>query len=114
VAERELARVTPVVRDVLLRKLDAGRGLPACEPRSVPVVRIFRRRVRALGQRGAIASVERAEAVVVAVVLLDDDHDVLDRAWIRARMQRRAWFDHSSWTVYTPSFFVCHAQMSPV
>jgi hypothetical protein len=28
--------------------------------------------------------------------------------------QAFALFDHSSWTVYRPSFLVCHAQMSPI
>lgn len=38
-------------------------------------------------------------------------------AWTgRCHVQRHlpALFDHSSWTVYAPSFFVCQAQMSSI
>ena len=99
VTERELAGVAPVVRDVRLLELHARRrGVPG-EPRRVPVIGILRRRVGAACHRGAVPAGEGPEVVVVAVVLLDDDHDMLDRAG-RCHVQTHlpAWFDHSSWT----------------
>src|SRR5258708_22792037 len=44
------------------------------------VVRVLRRRVGRMGQLGAVGAREGAEVVVEAVVLLNEEHDVLDRA----------------------------------
>ncbi len=111
VAERELARVVPVMRDVLLLELDAGRGGVAGQPGGMTVVGILRRWVRAVRQGDPAPAGKRPEIIVVAVVLLDDDDDVLDRA---RHTQRPALLDHSSWTAYEPSLLVFHAQMSPI
>src|SRR5712664_63479 len=44
------------------------------------VVRVVRRRVGRMWQLGAVGAGEGTEVVVETVVLLDEEHDVLDRA----------------------------------
>src|SRR6266849_7852585 len=63
------------------------------------VVRVLRRRVGRMWQLGAVGAGEGTEVVVETVVLLDEEHDVLDRARNRAtaasaprsRLGRRFW-----------------------
>src|SRR5713226_6132182 len=61
------------------------------------VVRVLRRRVGCMWQLGAVGAGESTEVVVETVVLLDEEHDVLDRARNRAtaaprpRLGRRLW-----------------------
>src|SRR5229473_8245809 len=63
------------------------------------VVRVLCRRVGRMWQLGAVGAGEGTEVVVETVVLLDEEHDVLDRARNRAtaasapwpRLGRRLW-----------------------
>src|SRR5258708_36237908 len=59
------------------------------------VVRVVRRRVGRMWQLGAVGPGKGTEVVVETVVLLDEEHDVLDRARNRAtprlRLGRRRW-----------------------
>src|SRR5260370_42526913 len=63
------------------------------------VVRVLRRRVGRMWQLSAVGPGEGTEVVVETVVLLDEEHDVLDRARNRAtaasatrpRLGRRLW-----------------------
>src|SRR6266851_9866342 len=63
------------------------------------VVRVLRRRVGRMWQLSAVGAGEGTEVVVETVVLLDEEHDVLDRARNRAtaasaprpRLGRRLW-----------------------
>src|SRR5258707_11196200 len=59
------------------------------------VVRVVRRRVGRMWQLGAVGPGKGTEVVVEPVVLLDEEHDVLDRARNRAnprlRLGRRRW-----------------------
>ncbi len=86
VAQRELVREAPVVRDVALRKLDTRRGPVPRQPCRVAMVGVVWRRIRARGQRHAVSTWVGAEVVVVAVVLFEDDHDVFDGARVRAHV----------------------------
>src|ERR1700719_1914298 len=61
------------------------------------VVRVLRRRIGRMWQLGAVGPREGTEVIVETVVLLDEEHHVLDRARNRAtpasrpRLGRRRW-----------------------
>src|SRR5258708_786294 len=69
------------------------------------VIRVLGRRVGRMWQLGAVGSGEGTEVVVETVVLLDEEHHVLDRARNRAtaapplRLRRRRWprLGHRLW-----------------
>src|SRR5713101_1221160 len=78
VAQAEGTRPRPVLGDVGLEELHARRGLRTRQPSGVAMIRVFRRRVRAVGHRHSIGAGELPEVVVEPVVLFEDDDDVLD------------------------------------
>src|SRR5260370_15831402 len=78
VAQAEGARPRPVLGDVGLEELHARRGLRTRQASGVAMIRVFRRRVRAVGHRHSIGAGELPEVVVEPVVLFEHDDDVLD------------------------------------
>src|SRR6266849_5284735 len=93
------------------------------------VVRVLRRRVGRMWQLGAVGAGEGPEAVVETVVLLDEEHDVLDRARNRATaasaprprlgldLCRRLcfWLGFRSWFCFRPGTrFFLHGREFPL
>src|SRR5580704_7199320 len=102
----------------------------------VGVVRVLRRRVGRMWQLGAVGAGEGAEVVVETVVLLDEEHDMMDGARHRAaayasrpRLGRRLrlglglcmrrcpcfWLEFSFWFCFRPGArFFLHGREFPL
>src|SRR5712692_8690889 len=93
------------------------------------VVRVLRRRVGRMWQLGAVGAGEGTEVVVETVVLLDEEHDVLDRARNRATaasaprprlglslcMRLCFWLGFRSWFCFHPGTgFFLHGREFPL
>src|SRR5438445_8358856 len=78
IAECKFPCVGKVGRDVLRDELLAHRRALTCQPGIVAMIRIPRGRVRRPWHHHPVGSWKSAEVIIEAMVLFDDEHDVLD------------------------------------
>ena|SRR2546425_451539 len=78
IAQCKFPCVGKVRGDVLRDELLAHRRALTCQPGIMAVIRILRRRVRRPWHHHPVGSGKSAEVIIEAMVLFDDEHDVLD------------------------------------